>query len=197
MMHFKVVSGRDGGSGSFLCPPGHPRHTYSLHGYASPRSRSAILIAAVDSALTDPEVPDSVRASVQRIMDTATLIPSEAWIGHLYGYFRNMYAPESGTRNVSEAVNDPANQTPADRHLAVMYIREYFPDHEPRTDLIANPGKGYGSWPCLKCGQRVQYEAKFDAYAIMTPTGGYIIPCAKGGAHIITPDLGAPTTTEV
>ncbi|MEV7675031.1 hypothetical protein [Streptomyces sp. NPDC088752] len=79
------------------------------------------------------------------------------------------------------------------RHLAVMCIREYFPDHEPRTELIENPGKGYGAHPCTKCGQKVQYEAKFDAHAVVTTrmdgTGmthwSYDTECPEGGAHTV------------
>lgn len=79
------------------------------------------------------------------------------------------------------------------RHLAVMCIREYFPDHTPRLDLIENPGKGYGSWPCTKCGERVQYEAKFDKWAVVTTRIGgdgvtkwtYGTECPKGGAHTV------------
>ena len=73
-------------------------------------------------------------------------------------------------------------------HGAVALIREYFPEHAPRLDLIADPGHGYGEWLCDKCGERVQYEARLDALAkpIRSPSFGptkYKTECSKGGAH--------------
>jgi hypothetical protein len=86
----------------------------------------------------------------------------------------------------------PEHIDPA-RHLAVMCIREYFPDHEPRTELIATPGNGYGARACTKCGEKVQYEAKFDAHVtVSTRMDGsgmthwtYGKECPQGGAHTI------------
>lgn len=160
--HYKIVSGKNGGTASLLCPPGHPRHTYSLHEFNSPKGRSVVGSMAIDSAL-DPDsgASPAIRDRVQRIMDKAELKCSEAWVRNVYGYFRNSYAPEPGVREVAKAVGSG----PAELHLGYLTVKEYFPDHEPRTDLIADPGKGYGTYPCLKCDARVQYEAKFDAFA--------------------------------
>lgn len=77
------------------------------------------------------------------------------------------------------------------RHLAVLCVQEYFPDHEPRLDLIENPGKGYDAQPCAKCGGKVQYEAKFDALTVVStrivPGEGtvwtYGVECPSGGGH--------------
>lgn len=182
----------EGGSGSFLCPPKHPRHTYSLHEYVSSRGRKVIGIFGVDYAL-NPEANASpaLRAQVEKIMSETASEPSDLWIRFVYGYFRNSYAPEDLSRNVTRSVTDPGNSLPPGRHLAVLMIQEYFPDHQPRTDLITDPGKGYGSWPCNKCGERVQYEAKLDKLAVvswrMTGYGGtvwsYAAQCPEGGDH--------------
>jgi hypothetical protein len=88
----------------------------------------------------------------------------------------------------------PVERIDPARHLAVMCIRKYFPDHTPRLELIENPGKGYGSYPCVKCGERVQYEAKFDKLTVVsTHMDGrgmtrwtYVTECPKGGDHITT-----------
>src|SRR5258707_15761841 len=34
-MYYKIMSGKHGGSGSFLCPPGHPALTHSIYGWGS------------------------------------------------------------------------------------------------------------------------------------------------------------------
>lgn len=310
MYHYKIVKGS---SSSFLCPPGHPRHSWTLEGYETTRHRNPMSIGAVDDALADDfDGFDVIKDRVRKIFNEAELIPSEMWIRSVYGYFRNSYAPENLNRDVSKSithnraeiaagatrqalaeyyseppfdtdetdgrgVTDPksyrdgskkpmraarrgweviakadgsevfvyaladdgtqygqlpileryaealegsgfadariepvknegdvfipervraTNPVPIDpiepnRHLAVLCIREYFPDHTPRLDLIENPGKGYGSHPCTKCGERVQYKAKFDKLTRVTTRirgyGGtewtYQTECPQGGDH--------------
>lgn len=300
---YKIMSGDKGGTAAFLCPPGHPRHTYSLWEYASPRHRTACGIYNIDYALTDEaNASPAMRRNVQKIMDEAPLIPSEMWIRSTYGYFRDSYAPEDGDRNVSRSIThnpaeiavgaarkaltdtyqntdgfaadsnyrdgskrplraarrgyevtatrdgsevfvyaladdgtrygalhlledhaetltdngfadvrieDPQNKggqfvpervratvpvkierIDPNRQLAVLCIREYFPDHEPRLDLIDDPGKGYGAWPCTKCGEKVQYEARLNKWArVTTRMVGAMThwtrnpQCAEGGDH--------------
>lgn len=90
---------------------------------------------------------------------------------------------------------NPSPPVPIDpaRHLAVLTIQKYFPSHTPRLDLIANPGKGYGAWPCVKCGAAVQYEAKQDKLTkVSTRMDGegmthwtYETECPEGGDHTL------------
>lgn len=302
---YKIVTG---GAGGFLCPPGHPHHTHHLEGKMSPRHRDIMFSGALDYALSEGfDGSDGIRRRVREMLDAAELVPSERWIRSVYGYFRNAYAPEGGSRDVSKATfHDPARvavdatrkaladeyskpdgvtaalgnrddfrdgskkpmraarrgyevtakadgsevfvytladdgtrygalptlnvhasvldeagftdvriEAPQDRdgefipervratnpvpiepidparHLAVLTVREYFPDHEPRLDLIADPGHGYGASPCTKCGEKVQYEAKFDKLAkVTTRMDGrgmthwtYETDCPEGGDH--------------
>lgn len=192
---YKIMSGDKGGSGSFLCPPGHPRHHYSLWEYESPRHRHEIGIGAIDNALApEADASPALRARVQKIMDEAVLVPSEMWIRSVYGYFRYSYAPEDMDRNVSRAIthNPAENPVPItpERHLAVLCVREYFPDHEPRLDLIDDPGNGYGGGACVKCGDKVQYEERVDKLCVvstrmvgMTTHWTRNPECPKGGDH--------------
>lgn len=307
MYYYKIVKGS---SGSFLCPPGHPRHLWTLEGYETTRHRNPMSIGAIDSALADNfDGSDSIKARVQRIMDEAELVPSEMWIRSVYTYFRNCYAPESLDRDVAKVITHnraeiaagaarkalaeyfsvlpddvgagegvhnaesyrdgsakmmrgarrgwevtakadgsevfvyaladdgtrygslpileryaaaliesgfasvieepqthngtfipervhainpvPVERLDPNRHLAVLCIREYFPDHEPRLDLIDGPRDTDRSGKCTKCGERVQYEAKFDKFAkVATRMDGtgmthwtYETDCPKGGDH--------------
>jgi hypothetical protein len=306
---YKIVPGS---AGSFLCPPGHPNHTYHLEGKESPRHRTIVFSGGLDYALSDEfDGSDYTSQAVRKMMDEATMVESELWIRSVYGYFRTAYAPEAKPgekpdRNVSNAVyhspadiavkavrlmlerhyadremvaslpgadenyrdgsrkpmrgarrgyevtatadgsevfvyaladdgsrygaldvlethalmlsatlsdvriepaqdrngkfipervraTNPVKIDPIDpeRHLAVLCIREYFPDHTPRLDLIDNPGKGHGSYPCTKCGEKVQYEAKFDKLTKVSTrvSGGgmthwsYDTECPEGGDH--------------
>lgn len=189
---YRIV--KDGhGAGGFMSPPGHPSHTYSVNIYTSPRARKVIGSMSITSAATDEHVPAGVRARVRKILADAELSMSNLWVRHVYGYWRNMYVPESGSTNASDLISDSTHSLPAERHGAVAHIRKYFPDHKPRTDLIADPGKGYGSWPCTKCGERVQYDETRDALCIVTTRlsgsgitmWNYEPNCAKGGAHTV------------
>jgi len=97
------------GSGGFLCPPGHPAHAYSVEGYwggvVKPVS-GPDLIAGLDYLLSseDRDVPAHLKARARQIMDSAVLVPSEAWIQNVYGYFKNSYSPDGADRNVSHAI---------------------------------------------------------------------------------------------
>lgn len=298
--HYKIVPGR---SGSFLCPPGHPHHSWSLEGYESTRHRNAFFIGALSSALKeDFDGIDAIKARVRKIFDDAVMVESELWVRSVYRYFRTIYIPADGSRDVSTltehspahiAVNrtaarlaqafkdittpdanfpnpqnyrrgvtavtgrrrgyeitaapdgtkvyvyaldddgsrydaahlfqyatalwssehftdvehqpmcdehagrivatltDPAPFMDPKRHAAVACIREYFPGHTPRLDLILNPDTGHNDGVCLTCGQHVQYEAEFDALAVVTTRldgngvtqWTYITTCANGAPH--------------
>ncbi len=174
---------KDGqGAGGLMCPPGHPNLFYVAKMYTGPRGRKVIGWSSIDSVLDDPDASEGVKRTVRRILDSAKLTCSEDWLRQVYGYFRHSYAPESLTRNVSESISDRSDSLPPERHLAVLCVREYFPDHQPRLDLITDPGKGYGSWPCTKCGAKVQYEARIDAHAVYDTRKA---ECPNGGTHTI------------
>lgn len=181
----KLVNNGMGALG-FLCPPGHPNLTHALE---APQ-RGDVATYALTRALETPgDFPAAVMAEVRALFASAQLVCSEKWVRHVYGYFRNCYSPNG----VDRSVVDVTRSGPPEHHLAVLTIREYFPDHQPRLDLIANPGNGYGAWPCTKCGQRVQYEARYDAHAAVNTrqdgTGmthwSYGVDCPNGGQHEI------------
>lgn len=162
------ITSENNGSGGFLCPPGHPNHRYSV---IEGPARNPRTIMAVDSAATEEWVPAGVRERAARLLTDARLVESPLWVGMVYGYFHSMYLPESGSANVADLITDRKNELPAERHAAVAYIRRYFPQHSPRLDLIKDPGKGYGSYACVHCDVRVQYEARGDGLAVMNRGG--------------------------
>jgi hypothetical protein len=149
-------------------------------GYRTPKSRTEYGSCSLNFALANPDRFAMVINRVRREFELANLVCSELWLRHVYGYFRNMYAPESGTRDTSQAILDTTHSLPADRHLAVLCVREHFPDHEPREDLITNTHRLYGAFPCTKCGQTVQYTAKQDGWEVFATSK---TDCNKGGKH--------------
>lgn len=188
---YKIVKGS--GAGGFLHPPGDPAHTYSIVSYSSNR-RNARETGLYTLDSTAEWMPQSIRDRAREILDHAKTTPSELWIRTVYGYFRNMWTADGVMwTNVVDLASFRPEGAPADWHAATVYVRKWFPDHEPRIDLIADPGKGYGSYPCDRCGKRVQYESRFDALAVVnTEIRGsgtnwtYELDCIGGGQHEVS-----------
>lgn len=93
--------------------------------------------------------------------------------------------------NTGDIVQPDDPRCVPEHHLAYLLVREYFPDAEPRLDLIEHRPRG-GSRPCRKCGKTVQYEARFDDWAEFLSSGGfhtgYRRECEQGGYHEIQED---------
>lgn len=170
-----------GSAGGFLDPPGHPHHRYSVNVYDGGRvKQEPDAMMSVQGAADDESLPEKARARARRLLEDATLIESELWVRNVYGYFRSMFVPEDGDRDVRSLITDSTNSLPAERHAAVAMIRTHFPDHEPRTDLIADTRYCYGSYACVHCGERVQYDASIDALSVFDR---HDATCADGRAH--------------
>lgn len=169
---------KDGqGMGGFLNPPGDPEHFYLVR--ESGRNGS---LMSLRSAVAEDYVPASVRERAAKLLAEATPTCSELWVREVYGYFKNCYSPDGVNRDTGDCLIDGTGNLPAEHHLAVMFVRTFFPDHEPRTDLIANPAGLYGSRSCRKCGEAVQYEPRIDGYVRYGRAGGDICE-ADGGRH--------------
>lgn len=167
--------------GSFLDPPGSPQHTFSVRGwYGVFATRDADFHGSLWSALDDEYCPESVKERIRDLFKSAELRASDAWLDQVYGYFKNCYAPEDGDRDVQRAIilKPDDEPLPPERHLAYLHVKQWFPDTEPDLARIESKGN-YGTAPCSKCGQTVQYEAKFDAWAKF----GESPDCPKGGLH--------------
>ena len=174
-VRYEIVSGEDGGTGSAFCPPGHPNHEYSIHGFCGRRREADSIGSLQGFAESDEEGP--VAEEARRIMAAAELRCSEEWQRHVYSYFGGSYAPEEGVREVARAVRSG----PPELHLGYLLVKSYFPDHEPRLDLIEAGTRYYGTRECLKCGKRVQYEGKIDGWM---PFRGPRL-CTDGRAHAV------------
>lgn len=193
MTTFTIVRGT--GAGGFLAPPGDPAHTFSVIEKSSNRSNAREVGSySVDSVANgdDEWIPEHIRNRAAKIVADASRTESPLWVANVYGYFRNMWTPEGKKwDNVSSLLSGRPEGYPDEWHAAPVYIRGYFPNHITRADLIKDPGKGYGAWPCGKCNERVQYEARFDALTkVTTRIGGsgvtqwsYGVDCPQGGRH--------------
>jgi hypothetical protein len=112
---YQFRTGKDGGSGSFLSPPGHPSLAYSIYGYHSSgkgrpntnRASGPDLIMGIDGLAEDEGgyYPKWAVEKAKRLLAEATTEPSEEWIRHAYGYFAHSYSPDGVDRNVSNALS--------------------------------------------------------------------------------------------
>jgi hypothetical protein len=173
-----------GSAGSLMCPPGHPNLSHHVVGATSLRKLEddPHTLMAVDSAAKDEYLPAGIRKDAQKLLDNAKLIRSELWERHVYGYYRNCYSPDGTERRVENLLilkGDEPEAVP-EHHAAYLLVKSYFPDAEPRLDLIADASGGYGSRPCTKCGTALQYEAKVDRFAEAITCK---VACPKGGEH--------------
>lgn len=181
---YKIVKNGQGLAG-FMNPPGDPAHIYVIESYSSNRHNTQHT-GSYSISTDDAWIPQAIRNQARDVLTESQPIASELWMRNVYGYFHGMWTP-NGVKwsNVDQLVSKRPDGAPLDWHAAVVHIRRWFPDHEPRADMIADPGKGYGTWPCTKCGQRVQYEPRLDALAVRTESTGETgrAECPAFGKH--------------
>lgn len=126
-MSVRVVAGS---MGSFLDPPGSPqRHWMVIDGL----TRNPRAMMSLTGALAEEWVPESVKVRVRQLLADAAIECSEGWLREVYSYYRGYYSPDGKDRNVANAVTGERGPS---HHLAVLAVREWFPEHEPRMDLI-------------------------------------------------------------
>lgn len=134
---FVIVAGS--GMGGFLDPPGSLSHNYHVEEYRGSRSSDAEGAMSLNSALRDSWVPAGIKHEIRRLQATEHKQITEDWLESVYRHFQRCYSPDGETRNVSECLivePDSEDLPPINWHLAVMFVRSHFPDHEPREDLL-------------------------------------------------------------
>lgn len=171
--------------------------------------RNPHTISSVDSAASEESaeyLPTEIVRQARRLLSTAQLIRSELWERQIYSYFKNCYSPDGierradrllivgmpwyvdkGSRYSSlnksdEKLSATDPRVTPEHHAAFLLVKSYFPEAEPRLDLIQDASGGYGQKACTKCGQALQYEAKVDAFAEAITAR---LDCPNGGRHTI------------
>jgi hypothetical protein len=114
--------------GCFLDPPGSPQYDYEVREGRSTGFYS--LEAALEYGL--PGVQDRIRA----LYRAAPIRCTEDWLADVYRYFRHCYSPDGVSCNVSDCIIDRENARSPETHLAVLFVRKWFPCHAPRLDRI-------------------------------------------------------------
>lgn len=123
----------EGSMGSFLDPPGSAQ--YDRHVEEGPRDNPNSLMS-LRGALDAEWLPDGFKSQVQAILNAQNVECTEEWLQEVYRHFRHCYSPDGENRRADACIIDKENNLPIERHLAVLYVRQWFPAHEPRTDLL-------------------------------------------------------------
>lgn len=128
------------GPGSFLEPPNHPRYEtqsiYTAYGNSPPGDRPQYLYHGHGYRSLE-----AVDKNFKPLPYTHPMV--KLWEDDLYAYFHNSYSPNGVDRNVNKAVIGGSH--PDAHHLAYLKVKEYYPDAQPRHDLIVNPPKWGGN----------------------------------------------------
>lgn len=142
-----------GGMGGFLCPPGHPEHSYHVETdlMRRPENRGGMnLSSAVESDWLEEDAPEARNAARALLLawecEKKPIADPEVqdWIAHVLGYFRGCY---KGPGNEPECwhasdlhIHQGADTLPgADwrKHAGVHLIQNYYPDYKPCADDFA------------------------------------------------------------
>jgi len=149
-------------TGSFLSPPNHPSHKY---GYAAgvEHGQGYQEYGSIDHLHEEAQKKNlqEVLAITNRIFDEwkQNKLPEDhqavqQWEAYVYAYFKNCYSRDGIERDTNKQIiveKQPNNWTknypetwttkpqPPEHHLAVLAIRENYPEHKPRVDLINTP----------------------------------------------------------
>jgi len=149
------------GMGGYASPPGHVNLRYSYEVDVKRRNRwDEDAYMQIKYAAEGENVPEEVRAKAAELIAAQKLVCSEAWMGHVYHHYQRCYYP-AGVINRERS----ANTGEPEHHGGYLTVKQYFPDHEPRLDLIASGGHP-ATWECRHCGRRVQYEPRIDGFSV-------------------------------
>jgi hypothetical protein len=145
------------GMGGFLCPPGHPEHSYSVETdlRRRPWNRGRMsLSCAVDCEWLDPVTREQAKVKLGLWYDYGRpclgLPEMQDWIRQILGYFRGCYRnPEAGAEqwNAGNLIIDQ-DRNPLDKpedHAGVNLIRRYYPEYAPTAEEFA--GAYWGKKP--------------------------------------------------
>lgn len=137
----------DSGMGGFLNPPGHPEHDYSIHGFRGGHEvESTCLTRCLDDYYRGA-VRGSAKGLLKRWEKNRPAIPPREWMIEVYKYFKHCYSKDGINRDVDSCVTygkfwDNAEQEQHENpyhHLGYMFVKSFYPVHEPDLELIKNP----------------------------------------------------------
>ena len=124
-MGFRIVNS---GMGGFLNPPGDAEHDWSVETFGRDGKGGASLRYALKSNYT----PENIKQQIRDLIAANPPQLTEEWVRDCYKYFRNCYSLDGQSREISKCVREG----PSEYHLAHLHIIQFFPEYQPRLDLI-------------------------------------------------------------
>ena len=125
------------GNACFMEPPHHPRYEiqsiFTQNGNSPPWSQPQYYYKG--NGYWEIEQVDKYFKPLPYTNDLVKL-----WEEDWYAYAKTCYSPDGKDRNVSNAkCSVKPGDMPADKHLAYLAVKKYYPEAKPRIDFINNP----------------------------------------------------------
>ena len=133
-------------AGCFLEPPGHPTYKFAFCA-GFDRGQGFQEYGSIDFLYERAKQHDlkNILAAVEPLVKFEALpLDNEKtveWIDSVYAYFKHCYSPDGVDRRADHCIVDHKDEQPPEHHLAVLHIKNYYPDYEPDPERIENPKK--------------------------------------------------------
>lgn len=124
-MGFRIVNS---GMGGFLNPPGDAEHNWRVETFGRDGEGGESLRFALKSDYT----PDAIKQQIVTLLAANPPQLTEEWVRQCYTYFRNCYSPDGIELRVDKCLREG----PPEYHKAYLHIKQFFPDYQPRLDLL-------------------------------------------------------------
>jgi hypothetical protein len=143
----RIVSG---GMGGFLNPPTHPEHYRSVKSYQGNHFFMSLSFATECERLDDETRNGAAVILSNWVKPSINDEPVQDWIYRVLGYFHNCYSIDGKDRDVNNCLiwieKDKKSfgdkwknfQRNRNRHIGVMFIREFYPEYMPTDDDFHN-----------------------------------------------------------
>ena len=112
-----------------LNPPNNPEEKFSI---TEVRGGRRVFIYSLREALNHQQLPEKVREVAQRAIKQHPPQVTEEWVVEVYKKFCRWYSPDG----ISRKVTDIRSEGKPEHNLGYLYVKDFFPDHQPRTDLL-------------------------------------------------------------
>jgi len=125
-MGFRIVNS---GMGGLLNPPGDAEHNWSIQTFGRHGNGDEY---SLRYALKSDYIPEHIKQQIRDLFAANPPQLTEEWVRDCYKYFKNCYSPDGKQRLISKLVREG----PPEYHAAHLHIVQFFPDYQPRLDLL-------------------------------------------------------------
>ena len=111
-----------------LNPPNNPEEKFSI---IEVRGGRRVFTYSLREALNHQKLPAKVREVAQGTIKQHPPQVTEEWVVEVYKTFGGWYSPDG----ISRKVTDICPEGKPEHNLGYLYVKDFFPEHQPITDL--------------------------------------------------------------